>query len=182
MSDPSLSQLVLSNANVQTGLCSLIESIALSVTTRELCLLLGQSHRLLQTLVSLLYQTISDVAVRASSGICAVEVNRENVIKAGGVDGPITYLSGSARRNSLRALATVEVLLQSEIGKKSALKNPSVIVVLVKNVCRASSNQEGSECAIGSVLAVCGSSSWVEGRGGEQCSGDTASAADSEPV
>jgi len=131
--------------------------------------------------LSFIPNNITDVAVRAISGICAVEVNRENVIKAGGVDGLITYLSGSARRNSLRALATVEVILQSEIGKKSALKNPSVIVVLVKNVCRASSNQEGSECAIGSLLAVCSSSSWARAEAASSAV-VTASAADSEPV
>jgi len=163
--ETNLGQLVLlleqGNTNVQTGLCSLIESIALPVKNRELCLLMGQSHRLLQVLVSLLYQTISDAAVRAISAICTVEANRETVVKAGGVDGLICYLSGSGGGNSSRALATLEALLQSEIGKKAALKNSGAIVVLVKNVFRVSSNLEGSECAIGSLLAVCGSSAWA---------------------
>lgn len=161
-SEPNLDRLLVllerGTVSVQTGICCLIESIASSATTRELCLSLGRSHRLLQALVVLLHET-SDASVIAVSGICTLEANRENVVEAGGIGGLIAYLSKSNPQNSLRALATLEVLLQLESGTKDALKkNLRMIDILVKNVFRVSPDHRGSEHAVGSLLAVCGGS------------------------
>ncbi|EHA8592282.1 putative U-box domain-containing protein 26 [Cocos nucifera] len=154
------------NMKIKTSLCHLLEAIAKSLVTRELCLIIGKSRRFLQVVVSLLHNEsesrAAEAAARAISSISLLEANRGNVIKEGVIDGLITYLSlNSAQKSACLALATLELLLGLEAGKQVVIKNPNAVQVLVKLVFRVSCNQEGSENAIGSLLIMCCNSARV---------------------
>ncbi|XP_058097370.1 U-box domain-containing protein 26-like [Magnolia sinica] len=143
---------------IKTSLCCMLEAISSSSETKELCLVFGQTPAVLQGLVSLLHQQsdicASDAAIRAISGLCSLEMNRGSVIREGGVDGLIKYLSKSDRRYASIALATLELLLGLESGKRAVISNPDGVHFLVKMVFRVSYN-EGSESAVSCLLIVC---------------------------
>ncbi|KAJ8460945.1 hypothetical protein OPV22_033871 [Ensete ventricosum] len=173
--ESSLTQLVFlldqSNVKIKTALCYLLETIATCSATQELCLMLGRRQRVLQVLVSLLQHKseaqASEAAVRAVCNLCSSEANRATAIREGAVDGLIAYLSDtgcaprSRNRSAARALATLEVLLGLEIGKRKMNRNPGAIETLVKMVFRIPSDQGGSEHAVGSLLLVCCDSAGV---------------------
>ncbi|RWV88541.1 hypothetical protein GW17_00049365 [Ensete ventricosum] len=173
--ESSLTQLVFlldqSNVKIKTALCYLLETIATCSATQELCLMLGRRQRVLQVLVSLLQHKseaqASEAAVRAVCNLCSSEANRATAIREGAVDGLIAYLSDtgcaprSRNRSVARALATLEVLLGLEIGKRKMNRNPGAIETLVKMVFRIPSDQGGSEHAVGSLLLVCCDSAGV---------------------
>ncbi|CAL9056201.1 unnamed protein product [Musa banksii] len=148
------------NTKTKTSLCHLLKVIAASSATRELCLVVGESRRVLQALVSLLHDKssirASEAAVRAISGMCSLEPNRSHAIRGGVVDGLVSQLSSPNPRTAAPALATLELLLTLEAGKKALVEHSDAIKVLVKMVFRMSTaDHEGSEHALGSLLAVC---------------------------
>nr|XP_010930650.1 U-box domain-containing protein 26-like [Elaeis guineensis] len=158
--------LELGNLKIKTGFCHLLEAIATSPVTQELCIIIAQLRRVLRVLVSLLHDKsdarAAEAAARAISAICSLEANRSHAIKEGAVDGLIAYLSqNSAQKSACRALATLELLLGLEAGKKAVIENLNAVQVLVKLVFRVSSDQEGSEHAVGSLLIMCCSSARV---------------------
>ncbi|XP_026666239.1 U-box domain-containing protein 26-like [Phoenix dactylifera] len=150
------------STKIKTSLCYLLEDIATSLATCELCLVLGQTQRVLQALIALLHDKTdagaSEAALRAISSICSLEANRGNAIKEGAVDGLIMYLLNSTQRNVSQALATLELLLGLETGRKALSRNSEAVGLLVKMVFRVSSVQEGSEQAIGSLMILCSES------------------------
>ncbi|XP_010911533.1 U-box domain-containing protein 26-like isoform X1 [Elaeis guineensis] len=150
------------STKIKTSLCYLLEDIATSLATCELCLFLGQTQRVLQALVALLHDktdsSASEAALRAISSICSLEANRGNAIKEGAIDGLIMYLLNSTQQNVSQALATLELLLGLETGKKAMSKNSNAVSLLVKMVFRVSSVQEGSEHAIESLMILCSDS------------------------
>ncbi|KAG6531245.1 hypothetical protein ZIOFF_005035 [Zingiber officinale] len=156
------------NAEIKIGLCHLLEVMASSSATRELCSLVGQSPQVLQILVSMLIDKsststlkASEAAVRATAVLCSSsEDNRRRAIGQGAVDGLVAHLLSNccARRNAAPALAALELLLELEAGKKALVENPSGVRALVKMVFRVSTGHEGSEHALRSLLAVCGES------------------------
>ncbi|KAL5982698.1 hypothetical protein ACLOJK_016774 [Asimina triloba] len=143
---------------LKMSLCRLLEAISSSTEAKELCIVLGQTPAVLRELISLLHQNsdicASDAATRAISGLCSVELNRGDVIREGGIDGLIKYLSKPDRRFALMALDTLELLLVMESGKKAAISNADAINLLVKMVFRVS-DHEGSESAVSSLLILC---------------------------
>lgn len=148
---------------VKTSLCSLLEAITASPQSEELSLVIGQTRRVLQGLVSLLTErsgggAASDAAARAVSGLCSLEPNRESAVRDGAVDSLVTYLGHANPRNAAMALATLELLVGLDTGVRALLRNPSAVRVLVKMVFRVSSHHRGSEHAVGALLLVCGSS------------------------
>ncbi|KAK8970620.1 U-box domain-containing protein 25 [Platanthera guangdongensis] len=150
------------STKMKTSLCILIEEIASSPTTGEVCNLLGQSRRVQQILVSLLLRSRSDekeaaaaAAARAIAGICtSSENNRAIAIAEGAVEGLVLYLSSCVSRNVSRALAAMEVLMEEEDGRKAAIKAGALRVV-VNWVFRVSAREEGSERAVGVLMALC---------------------------
>ncbi|KAL0917756.1 hypothetical protein M5K25_012842 [Dendrobium thyrsiflorum] len=152
------------SSKMKTFLCILIEAISTSTTTKELCSLLGQSQPVLQVLVSLLLQSktneqASDAAAAAMAGICtSVESSRADAIKEGAVEGLAEYLSTGVRRNASSALAAMEVLMGEENGRKAGV-HVGAVRVMVKWVFRVSSKEEGSERAVGALMAMCRASS-----------------------
>lgn len=154
------------NSKIKTSLCHLLEATATSPVTRELCIIIARLQRVLQVLLSLLHNKsdgrAAEAAARAISAICSLEANQANAIKEGAVDGLIAYLSlNSAQKSACRALATLELLLGLEAGKEAAIENLNAVQVLVKLVFRVSSDQEGSEHAVGSLLIMCRDSARV---------------------
>lgn len=154
--------LVQGSTKIKTSLCYLIEDIATSLATRELCLVLGQTQQVLQALVTLLHDKTdaraSEAALRAISSLCSLEANRGNAIDEGAIDGLITLLLNSTQQNVPQALATLELLLGLEAGRKAMSRNSNAVSLLVKMVFRVSSAQEGSEPAIGSLMMLCSDS------------------------
>ncbi|KAJ8625477.1 hypothetical protein MRB53_034007 [Persea americana] len=144
--------------NIKLSLCNMVEAISSSFETKDLCLLLGKNRTFLQLLVSLLHQSsdqcASDAAIRAISGLSNLESNRGNVIREGGIDGLISYLSNPDRRHATRALTTIELLLGLESGKMALISNPNAVHVLVKMVFRVS-DHDGSESVVNSLLLIC---------------------------
>ncbi|KAG6492054.1 hypothetical protein ZIOFF_047004 [Zingiber officinale] len=148
------------NAEIKISLCHLLEVIATSSATHELCsIVVDRSPRILQILVSMLGDKLStfkasQAAVRATAALCSSsESNRRRAIGEGAVDGLIAHLLSNccARRNAapaLAALAALELLLGLEAGKKALLENPSGVRALVKMVFRVSTGHEGSEHAL----------------------------------
>ncbi|KAM0939826.1 putative U box domain, armadillo-like helical, Zinc finger, RING/FYVE/PHD-type [Dioscorea sansibarensis] len=152
------------NGRIKTGICYLIERIASSPMTLDVCSVIGQSQRVLQMLVSLVTDAdsqASEAAVRALSGICSFEANCRNAIKEGAMDSLVAYLSGSKRRNATQALATIEILLAMDEGKKMLIKNRNAVRVLVKMLFKVSSDHQGSEHAVNALLLLCRESPWV---------------------
>lgn len=166
------------NPRIKAGLCRLVEMVAAgaaataTASTRELCVILGQTPRVLRVLVSLLqhgqpgeHARASEAAARAMSGICSVDANRAGAVREGAVDGLISYLANSGRGSESRALATLEALVGLEAGRKALIKNSGAIKVLVKCVFRVSSSSSskdaggssngGGESAVGVLLAAC---------------------------
>ncbi|XP_077213624.1 U-box domain-containing protein 26-like [Tasmannia lanceolata] len=143
---------------IKISLCHLVEEICSSMETQQLCFIFGQTLAILQVLVSLLHQNsdqlASNAAIGALWGLCSLELNRENVVKEGGVDGLIAYLSNSDKCDVPRALATLELLLELESGKRAAINNPKSVHIFVKMVFRVS-DHEGCASAVGSLLIIC---------------------------
>nr|DAD39302.1 TPA_asm: hypothetical protein HUJ06_013625 [Nelumbo nucifera] len=144
------------NTKVKTSLCLMVEAIASSSETKQLSVMLGKTRNLLQGLVILLHHNseTSDAAVKAISALCSVELNQENVVEEGGVDGLIAYISTGNTREASTALATLELLLGLESGKKAALSNIHAVNALVKMVFRVY-DREGNESAVSTLLILC---------------------------
>ncbi|XP_068661078.1 U-box domain-containing protein 26-like [Aristolochia californica] len=143
---------------IKTSLCYLIEEISSSSETRELASVLGQTRPILQGLLSLLKQpsvhpTASDAAIRAISGLCGLDLNRESFVREGAIHGLIMYLSNSDRSSVSRALSSLEALLGLESGKKALLSNLNAAQMLVRMVFRRS-DPKGSESAVGCLLII----------------------------
>ncbi|XP_078172485.1 U-box domain-containing protein 26-like [Carex rostrata] len=160
------------NAKIKISLCHLLETIATSDSTEALAIMIGQSPHVMRSLVSILDSKtdmlVSEAAVQAINGLCSLKINRENAIKGGAMHGLVKYLSNisTTKNASPKALATLDCLLELEIGKKNLAKiaNNSLIRVLVKHIFMVSSENEGSEYAISVLLAMCGESSWARGE------------------
>ncbi|WOK97375.1 hypothetical protein Cni_G06083 [Canna indica] len=147
------------NVKIKTSLCHLLEVIASSPATQELSLVIGQLPRVLKALILVSHDKsngrASEAAVRAIAGICSSEASRGNAIREGAVDGILSYLSNTSRRIDPRALATLEIMGVLEAGKRALVDNPNAIEVLVKMVFMVSSDDQGSEHAVGALLLVC---------------------------
>lgn len=177
--DSDLASLVLllehGSGNLKAGLCSLLETIATAAPTGELAVAIATSQRVWQALVPLLQDSsnnadarVSEAAARAVSAACAVEPARATAIQEGALGALVAHLSrpssrkGTGTAASTSALAAVETLMTSEAGTKAlsrASPPPSAAVpVLVRHVFRVSSRNEGSEHAVGALLAACGES------------------------
>ncbi|KAF8404356.1 hypothetical protein HHK36_009239 [Tetracentron sinense] len=141
---------------IKMSLCNLVEAIASSSETKDLSAVLGQNRSLLQGLVLLLHQKseASEAGIKAILALCSSEVNRDNVIREGGLDGLIMYISSANPRPSPIALAAIEVLLGQDSAKEAVINNPNAVISLVKNVFRVSDHQ-GSESAVSSLLIIC---------------------------
>ncbi|MQM01707.1 hypothetical protein Taro_034461 [Colocasia esculenta] len=146
----------------RTSLCYLLEAITASPQSEELSLVIGQTRRVLQGLVTLLNERpcggAADAAARAISGLCSLEPNRDGAVRDGAVDALVAYLSDADPRNASRALATLELLAGLESGGRALLRNPGAVPALVKMVFRVSSDHRGSEHAVGALLSMCRSS------------------------
>ncbi|KAL5703720.1 hypothetical protein ACHQM5_022242 [Ranunculus cassubicifolius] len=150
------------NMKIKVNLCYLTGAIASSLKTKELCLLLGKSQCFWRGMISLLYNNneTSEAANKAISSLCSLKSNRDNFIKEGGVDGLLSYLlNSSSRRNQESvALATLEMLLESDKARDQLVCNPKGIHILVKFVFGVSFDQTASESAVSSLLNICSES------------------------
>ncbi|KAI4317093.1 hypothetical protein L6164_024999 [Bauhinia variegata] len=148
---------------IKTSLCDLIDlaSSSSDPETQELCSMLGNCHKLVHEMVVFVGQNFK-AGIKGISALCSWQSNRENLVKAGAIDGIIKYISGceSERRHEKilmapMAMAMLEKLLVLESGKDALINNPNGIETLVKMVFRVS-DQECSEGAVGSLVIVCG--------------------------
>ncbi|KAJ1696386.1 hypothetical protein LUZ63_004898 [Rhynchospora breviuscula] len=174
--DPNFASLVLflgrGSAKIKISLCHLLETIAMSESTEALIIQIGQSPRVMQSLVSILDTKtdllISDACVRAINGLCHPMVNRENAIKEGVMHSLVKYLlnTSTTKNASPKALAAVDWLLELEIAKTNIakLRDNNLIKVLVKHIFMVSSENEGSEYAASILLTMCCDSSWARGK------------------
>ncbi|XP_043698191.1 U-box domain-containing protein 26-like [Telopea speciosissima] len=143
-------------SKVKTSLCYLIEEIATSSETKDLCEMLGQNPRFLQELIALLNPNVgaSDAGIKAISVLCCSELIQESFVSEGLIDGLLAYISTVNRGQASMALATLELLLGLENARKAVIKNPNAVHILVKMIFRVS-DHEGSESAVSSLLIVC---------------------------
>ncbi|EXB40962.1 U-box domain-containing protein 25 [Morus notabilis] len=144
---------------IKMKLCQLIEITSSSSETKELLSMLGKSRELLHEMIQFVQQNSesSDAGIKALWALSSPESNRQLLIKEGIVDGLISYVSRSERREkSLAALAmaTLEKLLSVESAKEELISNPNGISTLVKKAFRVS-DHEGSESAVGALMIVC---------------------------
>ncbi|KAJ4950115.1 hypothetical protein NE237_026947 [Protea cynaroides] len=146
----------LGTSKIKTSLCCLIEAIATSLETKEFCEMLGQNQGFLQELIGLLHLNsgASDAGIKAISALCCSELNQESFIAEGLIDGLVMYISSINRGQTVKALATLELLLSLENGREAVINNTIVIHVLVKMVFRVS-NHEVSESAVSLLLIIC---------------------------
>lgn len=144
---------------MKTSLCHLIETASSSIETKELCSILGKNSEILHEILQLVEQNteISDAGIKAIWALCCSESNNEFFIKEGIIDGLITYISCTEKKeksSAALAMATIEKLLAVESGKVALINNLNGICVIVKMVFRVSDHQ-GSESAIGSLMMLC---------------------------
>ncbi|KAJ4979724.1 hypothetical protein NE237_010504 [Protea cynaroides] len=143
-------------SKIKTSLCYLIEAIATSSKTKELCEMLGQNPGFLQGLIALLQPNVeaSDAGIKAISALCFSELIQESFVSEGLIDGLLTYISVVNRGQASMALATLEFLLDLQSARKVVINNRNAVHVLVKMIFRVS-DHEGSESAVSSLLIVC---------------------------
>ncbi|KAJ8769094.1 hypothetical protein K2173_000869 [Erythroxylum novogranatense] len=146
--------------NIKGSLCRLIQAISSSLLTRELCLTLGKCHQLLRGLVlTAVHENcqVSEAAIKAISGLCSLESNRETLIQQGVINGLLTYIYNARRHErslAPKAMATIELLLGLESARKDVINHPNGIRTIVKMVFQVS-DHEGSESAINSLIILC---------------------------
>ncbi|CAL0327587.1 unnamed protein product [Lupinus luteus] len=118
--------------SVKIILCNLIESTASSSKTEE-------------------------AAIKAISALCSLQSNKESLVRAGAIDGIITYISGcETKQKKLAPLAMtiIQKLLVLESAKEALVNNPNGVEILVKMVFKVC-NQECSEGAVEVLLIIC---------------------------
>ncbi|PON32434.1 Coatomer beta subunit [Parasponia andersonii] len=145
---------------MKMNLCQLIETTSSSSETRELCSMLGKTRELLHEMVQLVHQNCeaSDAGIKALWTLSSTsDSNRETLVAEGAVDGLISYILRSERRErnlAPLAIAILEKLLALDSAKEALMSNPNGISTLVKKVFRVS-DHEGSENAVGSLMTLC---------------------------
>ena len=141
------------HGKIRISLCYLLDTAS---SSSELCLVLGQNQQLIKRLAALLYDNCTaEAAVRAVSGLCSPEANRDCAINSGVVDGLVAYLTYSRRKNATKALMTLDVLMGTEIGVEAFLKNGNSVRVVVRRVFCVSAGGEGGEHAVRALLRAC---------------------------
>lgn len=173
------------SALIRISLCRLIEAISSSESsssTKRLCSMLGKNQGILNQMVQLILhpndseEEAADAAIRAISALSSVEENKESLVRNGLVNGLVTYISRTERREKSLAplaVATIERLLGEESAKEELLNSDcdkvnggNGIHALVKMVFRVSlseidddhNHHRGSESAVASLLIVCNDS------------------------
>ncbi|KAJ8765276.1 hypothetical protein K2173_011973 [Erythroxylum novogranatense] len=145
---------------IKGSLCHLIQRISSSPETRELCLMFGKRQELLYGLVlAALHQNhqLSDSAIKAISGLCYLESNRENLVQQGVINGLLTYMNNTRSHGKIlaaKAMSTIELLLDLESAREGVTNSPNGVETIVKMVFRVS-DHEGSESAINSLIILC---------------------------
>lgn len=144
---------------IKASLCRIIAIVSKSYNKSD-----NKEHypmkllREISLLVGLTSGEASDAAVEALWWISCGTSNQKRIVEEllGVVDALISHLS---RASSSLALALLErLLIGHESARDSVIKNPSGIRVLVKRVFEVPGGHEGSEGAVGSLVAVCGGS------------------------
>lgn len=176
------------SALIRISLCRLMEAISSSESssssssTKRLCSVLGKNQGILNQMVQLILhpndseEEAADAAIRAISALSSFEENKESLVRNGMVNGLVTYISRTERRErSLAplAMATIERLLGVECAKEELVNSDcdkvnggNGIRALVKMVFRVSlseidddhNHHLGSESAVASLLIVCNDS------------------------
>ncbi|XVF58794.1 hypothetical protein PTKIN_Ptkin07bG0095200 [Pterospermum kingtungense] len=146
-------------AMIKQSLCHLVVAISSSSETRELCGLIGKNHSFLHRIVSIVQHNFetSEAGIKAISALCCLESNREKLVQQGIVNGLITYILNSERKErslAATAMARLEQLLGIERAKEALISNPNGVKAVVKMVFRVS-DHEGSESAVNSLMMVC---------------------------
>ncbi|XP_004502944.1 U-box domain-containing protein 25-like [Cicer arietinum] len=147
-------------SSIKTSLCVLIDYSTTSSQTEEVCHVLGNSQKLVHEIVQVVNQNCSEVskaAIKALSALCSLQSNRESLVRAGAIDGIITYISECETRHKNLAplgMATMKKLLVLDSAKEALVNNPKGVESLVKMVFKVC-NQECSESAVGILSIVC---------------------------
>lgn len=144
---------------IKMSLCHVIETSSTSLETEQLCSIFGKNSELIYELLQFVKQNseISEAGIKALWALCSLKSNRELLVREGVIDGLLTYIVDTERRErSLAplAMATIEKLLAIESSKEALVNNPNGIDALVKMAFRIS-DHKGSESAIGSLMRVC---------------------------
>nr|GME04553.1 U-box domain-containing protein 26-like [Ipomoea batatas]GME04565.1 U-box domain-containing protein 26-like [Ipomoea batatas] len=166
---------------MKKSLCCLLEAIASSPETRELCAVLGKSGRLIRQLITLVnittdddsHHQVSAAAIKAISALSSLEPNREAMVKQGLTDSLITCILANAQKCNKTSLAPMamrglELVLASESAKEAVVNHPSGVNAIVKMVFRVSDHQ-GSDEAVNSLMIICRDS--LDGREAAICAG-----------
>ncbi|KAE8655915.1 putative disease resistance protein RGA3-like isoform X1 [Hibiscus syriacus] len=144
---------------MKQSLCHIVGLISSSSATRELCRMIGKNQRLLNMVICVVKQNseISEAGIQAISALCCLESNREKLVQQGLIDGLVTYIWNSEKKErslAAMAMARIEQVLGSESAKEALIKNPNGVKAVVKMVFRVS-EEEGSESAVNSLMKVC---------------------------
>ncbi|GMI67825.1 plant U-box 26 [Hibiscus trionum] len=154
------------SVRVKQSLCHMVGLISSAAATGELCGMIGTNERLLNMIICVVKQNseISEAGIKAVSALCCLDSNREKLVQQGLIDGLVTYILNSERRErslAAMAMARIEQVLGDERAKEALIKNPNGVKAVVKMVFRVS-DDGGSESAVNSLTKVCRES--VEAR------------------
>ncbi|KAK8716343.1 hypothetical protein V6N13_043656 [Hibiscus sabdariffa] len=150
------------SVTMKQSLCHMVGLISSAAATGELCATIGKNERLLNMIICVVKQNseISEAGIKAISALCCLESNREKLVQQGLIDGLVTYILNSERKErslAATAMARIEQALGDERAKEALIRNPNGVKAMVKMVFRVS-DQEGSESAVNSLTKVCGES------------------------
>ncbi|XP_016475769.1 U-box domain-containing protein 25-like [Nicotiana tabacum] len=148
---------------IKKSLCHLIVAISSSLQSKELVTMLGKSKIFIQELVHVIENKLDgcEESIRALSALSSLEQNREFIVKENAVEALITYIVNAPKcqyRSLLApilAMKTIETLLVEKNAKEDVLNHPNGVSAIVKMVFRVSSDNEGSESAVNSLIIVC---------------------------
>lgn len=145
---------------IKQSLCHIVVAISSSTETRALCGLIGQNQRFLHRIIVSVVQEnseTSEAGIRAILALCCLESNREKLVEQGIINGLVTYILNSERKErslAASAMAGVEQLLGIERAKAELISDLNGVKAVVKMVFRVSEH-EGSESAVNSLMMVC---------------------------
>lgn len=149
------------NLAIKKSLCQLlVEAISSSLYTKDFCIAVGNELPLLREMVYLVFHDnnyASEAGIKSISALCSYELNKENSVRAGVIQGLITYISRPKKHEKSmvsKAMATLEDLLRLESAKVELLNDPNGVKALVKMVFRISDN-ENCESAVNSLMILC---------------------------
>lgn len=158
-----LSLLEHGNASIKNSLCLIVEAISLSLETRDVYEMIGQSVKLMQEIIRLVNDKseAAETGIRAVSALSSLQSNHEHLVREGAIEMLIEYITNVQRQDNgssaAISMSTIDNLISTEGVKEAILDHPNGIHTIVGMVFRVS-DHAGSDSAVNVLVTLCSES------------------------